>query len=332
MLMLDDIDLVQLIEGLPDAVLVAATDGVVLHANPAVEPLLGYAPHELLGAPLVELIADLGSVQSGTRVERRAAHSDGRTIPVEVALVPLPGAHDALAVVIRDVALRRSLIGQLVANTELMRAMAAGAPIGEILRVATHHVRSLVDADACWVALAPAEGDALSVVARDDRLVPSDPSAAEQPPLTGFDVGPVLVVEVGHADMPGLLAATRSEGAPEFDDADRSIGHQFASAITMALDLERSRRAAAAAAASAEHARVLHDSVMQRLFAEGLMLESAAPLASSPVAERIRSAVTNLDDVIRDIRETIFEVQTHELEQVETLADERAQPASTIVQ
>jgi signal transduction histidine kinase len=51
--------------------------------------------------------------------------------------------------------------------------------------------------------------------------------------------------------------------------------------------------------------------VIQRLFATGLQLQTAARLATRPeVADRVRAAVDDLDATIRDIRSAIFELRT----------------------
>jgi signal transduction histidine kinase len=56
-------------------------------------------------------------------------------------------------------------------------------------------------------------------------------------------------------------------------------------------------------------ARDLHDVVIQRLFATGLMLQSTVRRSSQPdVIERLRGAVADLDTTIRDIRSTIFQL------------------------
>ena len=57
--------------------------------------------------------------------------------------------------------------------------------------------------------------------------------------------------------------------------------------------------------------RDLHDLVIQRLFAVGLGLESAARLPDpDAVAARISTAVDEIDETIRDIRRTIFEISS----------------------
>lgn len=59
-------------------------------------------------------------------------------------------------------------------------------------------------------------------------------------------------------------------------------------------------------------ARDLHDLVIQRLFAIGLTLQGASRRAGSPeLVERLDGAVSELDQTIRDIRATIFELRHH---------------------
>lgn len=56
-------------------------------------------------------------------------------------------------------------------------------------------------------------------------------------------------------------------------------------------------------------ARDLHDVVIQRLFALGLMLQVAAPRTENPeTAQRLEYAVDELDTTIKDIRRTIFDL------------------------
>jgi signal transduction histidine kinase len=58
-------------------------------------------------------------------------------------------------------------------------------------------------------------------------------------------------------------------------------------------------------------ARDLHDVVIQRLFATGMELQSTVPHTTRPeVAKRINHAVDALDETIRDIRRSIFELRT----------------------
>jgi signal transduction histidine kinase len=61
-------------------------------------------------------------------------------------------------------------------------------------------------------------------------------------------------------------------------------------------------------------ARDLHDHVIQRLFAAGLSLQSiAATVDDEAVDERLTRTVDELDETIRQIRTTIFELQEESL-------------------
>jgi len=97
--------------------------------------------------------------------------------------------------------------------------------------------------------------------------------------------------------------------------------------IALYAELEEARQAAERLAATeaelaavrAEHellaerdrmARDLHDRVIQRIFAAGMTLQTAAKLARSPQASaRIEAVIGDLDTSIDEIRETIFELR-----------------------
>jgi PAS domain S-box-containing protein len=78
------------------------------------------------------------------------------------------------------------------------------------------------------------------------------------------------------------------------------------------IDRSEARRNAARLEMMEERERIgrdLHDMVIQRLFAAGMSLQAVAPLVSAPTAtERIIAIIDELDDTIRDIRNTIFEL------------------------
>ena len=78
--------------------------------------------------------------------------------------------------------------------------------------------------------------------------------------------------------------------------ADRSESRRNASRLQLLEDRERI-------------GRDLHDMVIQRLFAAGMSLQAVAAIAEpESVAERIMGTIDALDDTIRDIRNTIFEL------------------------
>jgi signal transduction histidine kinase len=59
-------------------------------------------------------------------------------------------------------------------------------------------------------------------------------------------------------------------------------------------------------------ARDLHDLVIQRVFAVGMHLSSLQPVVSDETGRRLRQVVEELDNVIKDIRTTIFDLRADE--------------------
>ncbi|MGN6611183.1 MAG: GAF domain-containing protein [Angustibacter sp.] len=88
----------------------------------------------------------------------------------------------------------------------------------------------------------------------------------------------------------------------------------FAERVAMALDVASSQAYRARLAVLEDRDRIardLHDLVIQRLFAVGLSVQSAEADAVRPeVVERLRRAVDDLDDTIKDVRRTIFQLHS----------------------
>ena len=85
----------------------------------------------------------------------------------------------------------------------------------------------------------------------------------------------------------------------------------FASAAAVGLALGAARESLEHLRMVSEQERIardLHDTVIQRLFAFGMGLQGAQRLADERLAERIEAAVEAIDEVIREIRETIFDL------------------------
>jgi signal transduction histidine kinase len=61
-------------------------------------------------------------------------------------------------------------------------------------------------------------------------------------------------------------------------------------------------------------ARDLHDTVIQRPFAVGLSLQTTAGTAREPgIRDRLETAISELDDTIRQVRSTIYELGSAEI-------------------
>jgi signal transduction histidine kinase len=111
----------------------------------------------------------------------------------------------------------------------------------------------------------------------------------------------------------GNLYVTEKDGGGEFDDMDAKLLASLAAAAAIAVYNARlhDRIGELTVAADRERiARDLHDTVIQRLFATGLSLQLALPRADvDELRRRIDEAVSDLDDIIRQVRTTIFALE-----------------------
>ncbi len=123
----------------------------------------------------------------------------------------------------------------------------------------------------------------------------------------------VIVPLRAHLAAEGALLVLLEGGRGSFEMEEAELLASFADQASLALDRTQAiidRQELMLVTDRDRIARDLHDLVIQRLFATGLQLQGARRIAvSDEVADRIDSAVTELDLTIRDIRSTIFELQ-----------------------
>jgi signal transduction histidine kinase len=122
----------------------------------------------------------------------------------------------------------------------------------------------------------------------------------------------MVVVPLRSQSVDGVLVAARSTTAPRFLPVDGDVAREFASAIAITLELIAANTQVEQLRSMADHDRIardLHDTVIQRLFAIAMRLESAVSGPTGVANERMGEAVDALDDVIREIRSTIFDLR-----------------------
>jgi signal transduction histidine kinase len=133
------------------------------------------------------------------------------------------------------------------------------------------------------------------------------------PPMSSFLGVPVKV----RNEVYGLLYLTDKGASSEFTSSeftseDQSVVEALALGGGIAIENVRLHQRAKEAAVYEDRdrlARDLHDTVIQRLFAVGLRLQSlAGSAAAAGLAERLDSAVSEVDQMIRHIRSTIYEL------------------------
>ena len=132
---------------------------------------------------------------------------------------------------------------------------------------------------------------------------------ANHPAMSTF-LGVPVRLEGGRV-FGNLYLCDRIDGLP-FDDEDEAIVDSLGRAAGLVIDRARLRLLAEEVALSEERQRVardLHDTVIQRLFAVGLSLQSLSSAELSDEAtSRIDRAIDDLDETIRQIRSTIFAI------------------------
>ncbi|WP_425575606.1 GAF domain-containing protein [Streptomyces gobitricini] len=220
-------------------------------------------------------------------------------------------------------------------------ALLSGGDADEALSVVAEQARGPADACAGIVLLPAADGSGgleIVAVSADDPstalgvVVPPGSPAVERL-LAGEAVfvadaatDPRLITPLARRYGPGMmlplrsggrvlgaLATLRAPGARQFSGTERTLATQFASQAALALmmaEAQRDRERLAVYEDRDRIARDLHDLVVQRLFAIGMMLESAQRKDLSPVVqEGVARAVDELDVTIQEIRTAIFALQ-----------------------
>src|SRR5262245_9305178 len=137
-----------------------------------------------------------------------------------------------------------------------------------------------------------------------------DQAPGDDAPIDRKERPALLVPFRSSTNATGILLVVAPTPAPSRED--EYMLQTFADQAAIALDLAKARSDGEMLVVLAERDRIardLHDVVIQRMFATGLMLQGAYRFAISPeVRERVEMAVNELDTTIRDLRTAIFEL------------------------
>src|SRR3954470_17691525 len=223
-----------------------------------------------------------------------------------------------------------------------VRAVLLEAPSAEeALALIAARISDLTSADATWLLMGPIpETGAYTISAQSGeglRDLTSERLFPEESPVLGaleeaggvvslqpsgmayesrnphIDWGPCIAIPLRgtHADDAVVIAA-RKAGADPFDESLAPLVTAFADQASVALDMAARQRLARQLDVYEDRDRIardLHDHVIQRVFAAGLALQSVLPrMSDAQVRSRVQAVIGQLDETVRDIRTTIFDL------------------------
>jgi len=126
----------------------------------------------------------------------------------------------------------------------------------------------------------------------------------------GAGIGPLIAVPLTAGErILGALMLGRLAARPGFTESDLGMAASFAGHAAVAMELAQARADQILLARTEDHDRIagdLHDQVIGELFALGMKLQGHAAGGDAAAAERVDGYVATLDQVIRDIRTSIF--------------------------
>ena len=229
----------------------------------------------------------------------------------------------------------------LQASAEVTTALLSGTEPEEVLQLVAGRARSLAEAD--FAAIVLPLGDSLVIEVADgesaERVTGKriDPQASligdafrggttvaiddihKSPhwPTNSDaldDFGPLIIVPlVAGGARHGVLWVGNLVGGRHFRDAHQTMLEAFADQAALGLELAKQRRETEQLSLLRDRDRIardLHDTVIQRLFATGMQLESSMRFMTRPeAADRVQDAVGDLDKTIKEIRSTIYALQ-----------------------
>ncbi|WP_028267022.1 sensor histidine kinase [Arthrobacter sp. MA-N2] len=139
-------------------------------------------------------------------------------------------------------------------------------------------------------------------------------------PVDGVTKGRLLAIDLSaQGSHHGLLLLVRSPGTGPFAQTDVEMGAVFGSHVALALELDRIHRLREQLMVFSDRDRIardLHDVVIQRIFAAGLSIQSLRRFTTSePALTRIDAVTVELDETIRDLRNTIYSLRASSGEQ-----------------
>ncbi len=225
------------------------------------------------------------------------------------------------------------------ASGEVNSLLISGGTSAAALGLIVSRTVELSQSKSALILLADEPGDTLSVraAAGDDEQVLGFAMSAAEPAIEGalrdgqakvipdFSAllqdgsmslgvfGPANIVPLGTSNVArGALLALRGKGDQQFPREVLPMLASFADQATLALewaDRQQQRRMLDVLADRDRIAGDLHDHVIQRLFVAGMSLQAiVGQIVNANVRGRVTQVVSQLDETVREIRTSIFDL------------------------
>jgi PAS domain S-box-containing protein len=324
-----------LLDAAPDATVIVSGTGEIVAVNDHSAALFGFSLDDLLGRAVEDLMPDAArqvhrahrtryradpTVRSmGADLELRARRCDGSEFPVEISLSPLQVGDDQFTVAaVRDISDR----------------VAAEEQLHRVIKTLDSTDDAVLIFDAATLRYSFVNEGAVRMVGYDRELLVSMTPLHLNPNTSEADyrelVDSLLVdgsaavtrrAVLVHRDGREIPVEKTFRPAPAGIDGTRwviTLARDITDRLAAEADLERSRgelrqaeQVVALATDRERIARDLHDTVIQRLFGEGLNLQATMGLVPEPAARaRLETTIEGLDETIKELRAAIFSLQT----------------------
>ena len=184
-------------------------------------------------------------------------------------------------------------------------------PVDEGMPIAAVHELLVIETEGSARVSASERTLAVARTPLADVLADGRPRQVDHVDLHGVDLGSALVLPLRATDtVAGIVVVLHGGTAGSVTDEQVEMMAAFADQAALAWQLATSQRRMRELDVVTERDRIardLHDHVIQRLFAVGLALQAAVPLARVPeVQRRLADAVDDLQGVIQKIQATIY--------------------------
>lgn len=214
----------------------------------------------------------------------------------------------------------------LRAMTEIDNAVLVDASTEDVLAMTAREAQELTGAKVAAIALPDESGFTVEIVSAEPGFASGHILGTHLRPVEEPNwPGSILTLPLQTPErVLGLLYLVWEEPWQVLDPELHPVAESFAAQAAVNVVLSSARREQERLRIFEDRDRIardLHDLVIQRLFATGMQLQGALRFEGLPpaVEERITKAVDDLDETVREIRQTIFalhepvETESHQL-------------------